>query len=132
MAQYDPNCEQFPDLPYAVIHNGIVISYLNPGLIRRNGLTQAEVDKLKALHCELYEVYLKMEATDDPAELKTLFKETTRIETAQQKLWKFVPSENFHYWFEVPKCLCARLDNMERLGTPYRIISSNCPVHGND
>ena len=132
MAQYFPRPATVEDqLPYAVIHNGMLLNCLNPALINRNGLSTKEVEHLKRLHCELYEVYLKMEATDDKTELRDLAKEVTRIEFEQQKNWRFFQDEKKHRWFDVPKCRCPKVDNEERLGTPFKIISADCPIHSN-
>lgn len=130
MAAYDPNIEQFPDHPCAVIYEGKVISYLNPNLIKKNGLNESEVAQLKLLHCKLYTVHLSMEAVDDPIQLHHYAMLVEQYEYDLQKVWHFAKSRMMHRWFDVPKCLCPKLDNEERLGTKYRIIVATCPVHG--
>lgn len=133
MAKYDPNCAQYPELPHAVVHQGVVICYLNHNLLELLELRDVSPDRvleLKELHCRLYEVYRAMEATDSVWELRKLAKCVTGIEFAQQRAWGFQENENFHRWFEVPKCLCPKMDNTEQLGTLYRLIYRDCPIHG--
>ena len=132
MGYYKPHySREALDEPFAVIHEGMCITYLNPSLFYKNGLNENDLDVLKKLHCDMYAVHLAMEATNDKSELHRLAKEVEQLEFALQKAWKFAPSSRMHRWFEVPKCSCAKLDNMERLGTGYRIITESCPVHGN-
>ena len=130
MPRYNPNIEQFPDHPCAVIYEGRVISYLNPALIKKNGLTEAEVENLKLLHCKLYTVHLSIEATDDPIQLKHYANLIEHYEYELQKCWHFHRTYTMHRWFDVPKCKCPKMDNEENMGTKYRIINAECPLHG--
>jgi hypothetical protein len=130
MVQYDPNIEQFPDHPCAVIYEGKVISYLNPNLIKKNGLSINEVAKIKSLHCSKYIVFQAMENTDDVTTLKYYAKIVEGIEYDLQGTWHFAKSSMMHRWFDVPKCKCPKLDNEERMGTKFRIFSADCPIHG--
>ncbi len=55
------------------------------------------------------------------------------IEFMLQKNWNFPQNEEFHsYWFRMPGCKCAKMDNQERLGTPYAVITKSCPYHGEE
>jgi hypothetical protein len=45
-------------------------------------------------------------------------------------VWGFDQNPNFHHWYTVPKCRCPKLDNAERWGTSYGIVSGSCPIHG--
>ena len=53
------------------------------------------------------------------------------IEFALQSNWNFEQNEDYHsYWFRLPGCQCPIIDNQERMGTPYKIITQSCPYHG--
>ncbi len=55
------------------------------------------------------------------------------IEFMLQKNWNFDQNEEYHsYWFRMPGCTCPIMDNQERLGTPYGIITVSCPYHGSE
>jgi hypothetical protein len=53
------------------------------------------------------------------------------MEYTLQFLWGFPVDRNFHrYWYDVKGCVCPKLDNKDRFGTPYRVINPQCPFHG--
>jgi len=89
------------------------------------------LDKIKELHIERLSIYDDMILCTDNIKLKELANDVTKTEFKLQKLWGFPQDENFHRWFDVPKCTCPKMDNAERLGTEYRIINEDCPIHGN-
>lgn len=103
---------------------------LNPDLLKKQKISKRTEKLLISSHDVKVAIFAAMEQTDDPATLKVLAKVETALEFHQQKLWGFEPNEDFHYWWRVPKCRCPKLDNQERYGTPYRIVSGACPVHG--
>lgn len=108
--------------------NGTII--LNTGLLERQKITKKGLTKLLDLHEKLQDVYSKMRAEDSPIALKELDREVTLLNFELQKVWGFPQNADFHHWYTVPKCQCPRMDNLERYGTRFRIISANCPVHG--
>jgi hypothetical protein len=114
----------------AIIYKGNNIGYLNPTLIKKNSITDNEIEELKRLHCIKAHIFEQMEKTDDPKLLKSFAKDVTETEFALQKTWRFIPDETMHEWYKVPKCQCSKMDNAERRGTKYQVINGNCPVHG--
>ncbi len=103
---------------------------LNSRLVERQKLTQKKVDKIISLHKEKHELFVKMESAIEKETLKHLAEEVTKVELKLQKAWGFPEDENFHYWYDVPQCSCPKMDNRDNWGTKYRIIASECPVHG--
>lgn len=103
---------------------------LNPELLKKQMISKRTQKWLISSHKIKVEIFNAMQATDDPVALKALAKIETALELHQQELWGFEPNENAHYWWKVPKCRCPKMDNAERYGTPYGIISATCPVHG--
>jgi len=103
--------------------------FLNRLLIRKQGCTIETVEKLKQVHYERLGVIFKMEETEDPVALKVLNRSITEIDFKLQELWGFPQDPNYHRWWEVPKCVCPKLDNTDSYGTNYRIIRGDCPVH---
>jgi hypothetical protein len=104
--------------------------YLNRLLIERQGIGDEVVELLKKTHYERLVVLVKMEATDNPVALRALNGSLTDLDFKLQKLWGFSESENFHKWWEAPKCTCPKMDNADHYGTKYRIVAENCPIHG--
>jgi hypothetical protein len=117
------------DDKYVVYFNGEPVIRLNPNLVQQQGITDEGLEKLKRLHQDRIQTEQFMSNTDDPKKLKALFAEWTDINYYLQKCWGFPQDRNYHRFWEVPKCLCAKLDNSDAY--PYRqYISGDCPVHG--
>ena len=114
----------------SVKYNGKTI-YLNKLLIERQGVDAKTVDELRSKHYRRLQLLEKMENTDDPVSLKTLNKSIIEIDFKLQELWGFPQDPNYHRWWEVPKCVCPHLDNIDNYGTKYRITRGDCPIHGN-
>lgn len=103
--------------------------YLNKRLVEQQGVSDEELENLKDLHVRLGRVYAQMRETDDIQLLRELASECEAIEFEQQKNWHFEQDPNFHNWYNVPKCLCPKIDNHDMKGTKYRIFASDCPIH---
>lgn len=105
--------------------------HLNQSLIAKQGLTSEEVVKIEELHQIKWKLMQCMKRAKKPETLRMLSAEVTVLEFKLQKAWRFVPSADWHRSYTLPHCTCPVADNDERLGTPYRIISENCILHGN-
>jgi hypothetical protein len=105
---------------------------LNYYLAERQGLDDATMEQLIETHIERLQIFEMMENTDDVEQLKRLAKDFRNLEFEQQALWGFDRNEDFHRWFNVPKCSCPKLDNMDFIGTEYNIYVDNCPIHGDE
>jgi len=104
--------------------------YINPFLLeRRKQVTIQDFNNIKILHKQKMEVFELMENSNDLKKLKELAKLVTRIEYELQKAWHFKKNKYMHKWYDVPQCECPKLDNQERLGTKYQIISETCSIH---
>lgn len=75
-------------------------------------------------------IYDMIVIEDDSKMLKSLAMDLTEIEYELQDLWYFSRDQNFHRFWETPKCLCAKLDNEDRYPTGYYSINLSCPLHG--
>lgn len=112
-----------------VVYNGMPIYKLNKHLLERQNCVE-NLQKIKDAHISKLTVYSKIEKTSDKQELKKLANLITEIEFNLQELWKFPKDKNFHKFWETPKCLCPKMDNMDSYPHGYYIISSDCPLHG--
>lgn len=55
------------------------------------------------------------------------------LEYTLQLFWKFPVDRAFHnYWVDTKGCTCPKVDNKERAGSGYFIVSENCPYHSID
>lgn len=99
---------------------------LNKALIEKQKLTQEDVELLKYLHEAMKHIVSNPDDYGNPVE------KIEKLEYEMQKAWKFKEDRDFHtHWMRIKGCTCnARLDNMERIGTPYRIIDAACMWHG--
>ena len=104
-------------------------AYLSPVLVVKLKPTAQAIANIKALHAKKFEIFMKMEATDDPDELKLLAKEVVLLEFALQKEWGFPPDEDYHEWYKVPKCSCPKIENTSR-AEYYRAYAPDCVIHG--
>lgn len=118
---------------------GEVDMYLNPQLIIAKRVEDENIEQLVKLHKERIALFAVMEAMGEseyttPAGamiLKECVEKLEKLEFAMQRAWHFEESVNHHtWWILAPHCICPRMDNQERWGTPHRIIRGNCPLHG--
>ena len=106
------------------------ISIVNARLFSNQNINLEGVKKIENLH-KVRNCYLTlMENTDDITNLKKLSKIIEQIDFQLQKLWKFKVDSKYHRFWNLPKCQCPKLDNMDALGTGRKIYSKNCPIHG--
>ena len=104
---------------------------ISGGLINRQKVSPDDVEKIKSLHCIRFYFYDLIELSTDKAEIRRFAKIITQVEFQLQKLWKFNQNEDYHRWFEIPKCSCPKIDNSDYLGSGYRVVNPDCIVHGN-
>jgi hypothetical protein len=107
----------------------ITSDILNNDLIQEQGLTQEEVNALERLHYELEEELQK--PIEEIKDIQAYNDNIMAIEYELQRLWHFPQDSNYHtWWFKDPKCLCGSMDNSDMIGTKYRTINGDCPLHG--
>ena len=129
--EHDNKTADLLDDSNIVYYEGKPVLRLNQRLITQKGLDKEEVDKIKELHVERIRIEDQMSATDDPSEIKRLFNAWTTGQYLLQSLWGFPEDINYHPSHRLSKCTCgATMDNDERLGTPYKVVSHDCPIHG--
>lgn len=124
--------EQRQPNKYDVIdRNGKYVTSLNGRMAIAQGVNDDQLEGLKASHLLRRELFqLASERTDNSFALEMLAKVFDCLEDEQQKLWNFKVDPNYHRFFDMPGCTCPKMDNAERLGTPYKIHSEDCPIHG--
>ena len=103
---------------------------INSNLVVRQKISFEEVDKIKKLHT-LKNCYLDlMHKYSEPDKLKYFSSIITQIEFQLQKLWGFPQNEYYHRFWELPKCECPKMDNIETYGTGHRWFNPQCRIHG--
>lgn len=90
----------------------------------------ANLQKINELFGAKLVIFDEMNQTDDIGTLQHYDKVLTEIEFDIQECFGFEKNVYFHRFWERPKCLCPKMDNAERWGTPWSITRSNCPLHG--
>jgi len=112
--------------------DGETAAVLNTHLARNQQLSAEEIELLKDTHVMRVLIFTAMEKTDDPKILKGFAKIFEDLEYTQQELWGFGKDSKFHRWFEVPKCSCPKLDNLDRIGHKDNVINLSCVIHGDE
>lgn len=114
-----------------ITYKGELVKSLNRSLVERQGLDQDRIDVIKALHIEMIQLFEKAENTDDVNELREIAFSVENVEFMMQEAWGFEKNRNYHtHWFKIPKCDCPYFDNLDNVGTEYRIINDDCLIHG--
>ena len=111
--------------------DGKVITHLNSRLAVRQKVTDDQLQALRASHVVRRTIFDLAKANETHATtLRMLARVFDNLENEQQLLWNFGADPNFHRFFDMPGCTCPRMDNEDRLGTPYHVYSGDCPIHG--
>lgn len=119
---------------YLVTYNGQPVHRVSPALALQQRLSDEGLETIKALHCDRLEQYERFQVavakSVSPEEMNVLIDEFTAREFKMQEVWGFSQDVNFHRFWDIPGCLCPRMDNDERVGTPYKVYNGSCPIHG--
>lgn len=106
------------------------ISTINSRLVANQGLDSNTVNEVNKLH-RVRNCYLTlMEEVNDKENLRHFSNIVTQIDFQLQRLWKFKEDSVYHRFWELPKCDCPKMDNMDVYGTGHRYINPNCTLHG--
>ena len=103
---------------------------LNAALIRKQNLSVDDVEKIKQLHLERMKIEYRIEKSSDKLILKELSKKWTENQFLLQDAWGFKRDQNYHKFWEVPKCSCPKLDNLDLYPSAYYWRDVNCVLHG--
>ncbi len=102
----------------------------NYNLACRQGLILDDLYKLIPIYEKKDKIFKNMKQTDDSKKLKKFAKLITKIEFKLQTIWKFEKNQDFHRFWEVPKCKCPIIDNIDNQGSKYHYHNNDCPIHG--
>lgn len=103
---------------------------LNEGLAEKQGLTQDEFDELTHLYHQMKLLINLLDVESTEEETQKLVQELRDVEGKIQQQWKFPLNDTFHYFtFLTKRCICPKMDNMDRRGTSYKIYTLGCPIH---
>lgn len=87
------------------------------------------LEEIKRLHLNRLRIENDIKNTDDSIQLKILANEFVENEFVLQDAWKFPRNGNFHKWWYLPKCTCAKMDNDDNYPYGYYSRSGDCPLH---
>lgn len=119
----------FTNEDLTVYHNDKPILRLNGNLAERQGITKEALTELKESHVDRYLIEQQLEQASRVEDINMLFKEWTRINFLQQRLWGFPEDSNYHPSHRLSHCSCPKLDGDDRLGVGYKVMTSGCPIH---
>ena len=106
---------------------------LNKDLIKSKGLSEATVKAILKVHHTRLKTRYHMSQMNPLEEYEKLIKANQTIKECDitlQDLWGFEENEDYFRFWEVPYCLCPKLDNEDAYPTGYYVVNGNCPVHG--
>lgn len=98
---------------------------INLSLAERYNLSDSNIALIELNHRQLALIKENPYRYEDPV------KQIRLLEFSMQYLWGFPEDSDFHrHWMDIKGCVCPKLDNMERVGSGYFVISGDCPWHG--
>jgi len=105
-------------------------------LIKRQKLNEEEIQELRILNILKMLVFKKTNTLNkdnlhELYQMQIIGKIVFEMELVAQELWKFGADVTKHtWWYQLPHCLCAVLDNHDYFGVNYKSITKSCPIHG--
>ena len=106
----------------------IMKTKINETLAETQNITDRQRKNLDNLYIQLDTLLQSAPSRTDKA---NILKELTELEFQLQENWNFPKNINHHkYQYFLEDCECPIIDNLERLGTPYKIANQKCPYHG--
>jgi hypothetical protein len=112
-----------------VYQNGKIILKLNPHLIKKQGLNQEQVNRIKELHLERISIEKQLEQAHRVEDIRFLYSEWCSLQFLLQDAWDFPRDANWHPSHRLPHCSCPKLDGDDRIGVPYKIVTKGCVIH---
>jgi hypothetical protein len=116
---------------------------LNPVLVERQALTDAEITEIVRLHNVRENVFKELESlnpTIDTRMVTVCVSMIENLEFALQRAWRFTEDKAMHtWWFMSPHCTCPKNDNWAIFingGKPLpwmrhegRLVDEECVLH---
>lgn len=102
---------------------------LNHNLIVQKALSKMQVEAIKDLHLQRMMIEGQLADVHREEDIKHLFSQWMFNQFSLQRAWGFPEDANFHPSHHLPHCVCPELDNDDRLGSPYKVVTQGCPIH---
>ena len=102
---------------------------LSISLIKKQGLTQKQVDKIKDLNIERLMTEAQLEKQYSADQIRAWYNVWEQIQFDLQKAWKFPKDSTYHPSHRLLLCSCPTSENDDRLGHPDKIYSPDCKLH---
>lgn len=100
------------------------MAIVNMALAEKQGLTEADHEKLQALYNALDDLLTQPENYENPVDL------IEQIEFKLQKVWKFPQDARYHtHWVKIKGCTCPKMDNKNYFGSDICLINQKCKWH---
>ena len=106
---------------------------INMGLAASRNLSVETIIKIEQLHDTRGTVHKAIRSAtlaQSKEVVYALASSLPSIETALQVLWGFPTDINYYRFWEVPCCICPRMDNEDSYPSGYYVINSQCWLHG--
>lgn len=104
---------------------------INLALVRKQGITDDAAYKIMSLQQTRYMLHEAMkECSWNKNTLRQFPVLLETIETELQALWGFEQNINYYKFWDVPACVCSKLDNNDNYPHGHYYVNNRCPVHG--
>lgn len=109
-----------------------MIDKINKELAKRLKLSDDTINNIKVLQSKRNDIEIDLQTAIDSNtdDIKILMNRWRDNESNLQRLWGFEENSDYHREFRIPGCSCPKDDNEEFVGTKYRYVSRECPIHG--
>jgi hypothetical protein len=103
---------------------------INKSLVEIQRIDDYSYENIRVLQGLRRYIFDIIDDLEDVQRIRELNNFLTQLEFRLQGLWGFKKDENYHRWWDVPKCSCPKWDNQDLIGTSNRIYSNDCILHG--
>ncbi len=111
-----------------VVHKGKPLLTLNSMLIKRQKISDEQLETIKDLHIQ--RILIEESFTFGsicPKDYRDAWKMN---QFYLQEAWGLKADENFHRFWDMSGCTCSKMDNNDSYPTGHYTYSSACSVHG--
>ncbi|MGL6228555.1 MAG: hypothetical protein ACRC3J_05000 [Culicoidibacterales bacterium] len=103
----------------------------NLELARRMNVSAENIEKINEMHNQRVEIETQIvEAIANRKDVKLLLASWRLNEYNLQRTWGFPENANFFREWNIPGCICPKMDNDDKYPFGPYYYNGHCPVHG--
>ena len=104
---------------------------INLELAKQRGISGEGIDEICSLHSRREYVMENLElcTKEDSIELRIYGRYLEYLEKRLQTIWGFEWDASKTYFWNLPHCVCPKMDNEDNVGSGFVIYNLSCPLH---